>query len=286
MQLDVFQSMWAMEGLPWRGDREWDVEERLEKIAEAGFAGVNVSASDAQAARRTCAAAVARGLRIALSGFPTSVDELRPILDTVEDVGRSHVDHLNLQPNIRPRMVSECLPYLSGWSDLAEQAGVPTYVETHRDRMTTDLLFTLDLLEAMPQLQLTADLSHYVVGREFAWPIDDVAHEMIRTVLLRSRAFHGRVASREQVQIQLSFAQHRPWLELFAGWWEFGLRHLRSTLDASSTIVFTTELGPTQWYAITGPDGAELSDRWAESLALKDLVGAIWSRLESEQPVG
>jgi hypothetical protein len=283
MRLAVYQSMWAMDGLPWRGERAWTVEEQLDRIAAAGFDGVSVSFTDAAAARRTCKAAIARGLRIAASGFPTTVAELAPVLETIQAVGRKHVDHLNLQPNVRPRTVRECLPLLHGWLSMAADAGIPTYVETHRDRMTTDLHFTLDLLDAVPDLRLTADLSHFLVGREFAWPVAEENHEMIHAVLRRSRALHGRVASREQVQIQPSFPHHRPWVELFEQWWEYGLRHLRATLGARDVVVFTTELGPPRWYAMTGADGQELSDRWAESLLLGDLIRGVWSRLETKE---
>ena len=39
--------------------------------------------------------------------------------------------------------------------------------------MTTDLFFVLDLLDRFPDMKLLADLSHFLVGREFAWPVDD-----------------------------------------------------------------------------------------------------------------
>ena len=39
-----------------------------------------------------------------------------------------------------------------------------------------------------------------------------------------------------------------------------------------------TELGPPGWYAMTGSDGNELSDRWEEALQLRSLVVDRWQR--------
>jgi hypothetical protein len=32
-------------------------------------------------------------------------------------------------------------------------------------------------------------------------------------------------------------------------------------------------------YAITGPDGAELSDRWQDALVMKDMIRKLWDRI-------
>ena len=168
-----------------------------------------------------------------------------------------------------------------GWKKLADEAGIPVRFETHRDRLTTDLLFTLQVIDAVPDIRLTADLSHYLVGREFRYPVSDENHALIHRILDRADAFHGRVASREQVQVSLGFPQNRKWLDLFLGWWEEGFRRWRATADDGATCVFTVELGPPD-YAITGADGLELGDRWAESLQMRSLVRELWDRIASE----
>jgi len=276
VELQVFQAMWAMEQLPWRAAAPWTLEERVARIADGGFAGLSISFSERELALHVCELAVDHGLRVVPLAFPATVDELRPVLDLVDEVGREHVDHVNLQPNVRPFTVAECVPFLEGWLQLARAAGVTTYVETHRGRMTTDLLFTLQLLDALPTLQLTADLSHFVVGRELAWPVDEVSHAHIGRILDHARAYHGRVATREQVQIQIGFPQFAQWVELFADWWREGFRRFRATAPADAVLTFTTELGPPGWYAITGADGTELSDRWQESLVLAELARRLW----------
>jgi hypothetical protein len=278
MPLHVYQAIWGMQQLPWKSETKWTLDEQLNMIVDAGFDGVSLSFTDAAAAKEIAGEAIARGLRIQASYFPTTIDGLKPVFETIDSVGRQHVDHVNLQPNVRPHTVGECIPYILGWQAIAEDAGMPLYVETHRDRMTTDLLFTLELIDAVPSLQLTADLSHFLVGQEFALPVSDANHALIGRILSRSAAYHGRVASREQVQVQISFPHHKIWLDLFSNWWLEGFRHFRATSAEEDVLTFTTELGPPFWYAITGSDGEELSDRWSEALLMAGTVRDLWER--------
>ena len=201
------------------------------------------------------------------------------MLALVKELG---ADHLNLQPDVRPYTLEECVPYIDGWRRLAADAGVELHIETHRDRMTTDLFFTLHLLDRFPDLRFTADLSHYVVGREFAWPIAPENHAMIRRILDNSWGLHGRIASREQIQVQLNFPQQQDWVQLFMGWWDYAIRSWRQRAGPDDAFTFLCELGPSP-YAITGADGYELSDRWAEAIQMKDMIRALWRNIEQER---
>ena len=104
-------------------------------------------------------------------------------------------------------------------------------------------------------------------------------------ILERSDCFQGRVASREQVQIQIDFPQHQQWVEIFKGWWKEGMRMWRSRNVDDATLIFLCELGPPP-YAITDTHQRELSDRWAEALTIKNWVEQIWVELEREGKKG
>lgn len=270
-RLLIFQSLWAMERRHTDG-RERTLEENVRMIAEAGFDGVSTHYTKREDVKRLAQLRAEYGLSAEGQCFPRTVDDLEPVLENAVEFG---VHHIDVQPDVRPRTVRECIGLLEGWQRLAEEARVPMYIETHRDRMTTDLLFTLDLLDAFPNLRLLADLSHYLVGREFAWPVSEENHALIHRILDHSWAFHGRVASREQVQIEISFEPHRMWVDLFLDWWRYGFASWRKRAGPDETLAFTCELGPKP-YAIIGRDGNDTTDRWAESLMMREWIGDLW----------
>jgi hypothetical protein len=277
-KLLVYQSLWAMERRRPDG-LEWNLQEKLGMIRDAGFDGAGVRFFDRNYAKEVTDFLRAHGLTWQAQCYPKTVDDLKPILDHVVELG---ADHINLQPDVKPYRLEDCIPYIDGWRRLARDADIPMHIETHRDRMTTDLFFTLHLLDCFPDLRLTADISHYVVGREFAWPISDENHALMHRILDNAWGFHGRVASREQVQIQISFAHHQEWVDLFMGWWEYGFRSWRARAPADATLTFLCELGPRE-YAMTGPDGYELSDRCEEAKLMKDMIRALWRKLDAEE---
>jgi len=242
-------------------------------IRDAGFDGAGVRFADRAYASEVTQFLRAHGMTWQAQAYPQTLDDLKPILEHVAEFG---ADHLNVQPDVRPYTVKECIPLIEGWRELAEQAGVRLHIETHRNRMTTELFFTLHLLDAIPDLRLTGDLSHYVVGREFWYPIAPEDDAFMQRIINQCWGFHGRVASREQIQLQISFPHHQHWVDVFMNWWQRGFEQWRQKAGENETLTFLCELGPPE-YAMTGADGYELSDRWQEALFMKDQVRALWA---------
>jgi hypothetical protein len=270
-KLLFLQSLWAMERRHTDG-KERTLEQNIEMILGADFDGVSMSFTDAAAARRAGALLKPHGKVIEAQCFPGTIDDLKPMLELAGAVG---VHHLDIQPDVRPRRLQDCIPLIEGWRRLAQQVDFPVYFETHRDRMTTDLYFTLDLLDCFPDLRLLGDLSHFLVGREFVTPLSKENQGYMHRIIDNCWAFHGRVASREQVQIEISFPHHRMWLDIFLDWWQYGFASWRRRAGPNDSLAFVCELGPKP-YAITGRDGNDTTDRWAEALLMREHVRKLW----------
>lgn len=275
MSLVILQSMWAMENiLP--NSETLPMPDAIERIKAHGFHGVTDHMMQRQQVLPLIRELKAHGLTMEGQCFPTSVDALQPTLELAAEF-RPH--HVTIQPNVRTHDLKQAVALLEGWQRLAEQIDVPVYIETHRYRLTNDLLFTLEILKELPNLQLLGDLSHYVVGHEI--PFDEGADEEIKQlqhIMRHCHAYHGRVASREQVQIPLGFPQHQVWVEAFRALWRWGFQNWLERANENDTLSFTCELG-TRPYAITGADGHDINDRWQDSLRLKQMAEEIWQEV-------
>ena len=272
-KIEIFQSLWAMTQRPRHGD-EMSLAEMMAKIAAVDFDGVDIVYGDYPQDELAPLLAQHR-LGCTVTAFPDSVESLAPALDLALALDARH---LNIIGAVYPFSVKEGAEYLRGWLAMCAAANMPVTIETHRDCITTDLLYTLQLMDAVPEMNLCADLSHFVVGREFKWPITSQVQSQIEAVLDRSTSFQGRVASREQIQLQVSFEHHRDWFDQFAAWWAYGFQSWRQRNADDALLNFLCELGPRE-YAITGADGEEMSDRWEEALIIRDRVRQIWSEL-------
>jgi len=272
--LRVYQSLWATE-LRRPGAPERPVTERFDRVRAAGFDGmaIDLGAMDIVAARALVPEFARTGLRGLLTAFPRSIEELRPALRLAKDIGSPFVIVVG---QVMPLAVRDMAEAIKAWMAISDEEAVPIQFETHRNCITNDLFSTLLLLDALPDMRLSADLSHYVVDREMMQPISSDYQTYVGRILERSDSFQGRVANRCQVQLPLHFPQHRIWIDTFLDWWRRGFALWQRRAAANEDCIFLCELGPRD-YAITDANGEELSDRWSEALILREWAASCWA---------
>jgi hypothetical protein len=276
-KLEIYQSLWAME-LRQPGRQERSMEENFRMVAEAGYHGLCIDPAVHEIDDFLRLKPLYRdyGLKCMVNAFPASVEEMPLLLDLANELGASLVNAIG---QVMPLTVEEGVVVIRQWIRDAEQAGLTLLFETHRDCTLNDLYYALQLIEAVPEMRLCADLSHYVIDREMRIPLNDTDRDYMRRILERSDCFQGRVANREQIQVQIDFPQHREWVEQFRRWWTEGIGMWRERNQDDATLIFLCELGPPP-YAMTDASQAELSDRWQEALTIRRWVEEIWSSLD------
>ncbi len=274
-KLKVYTSLWAMQPHDQTGVK-LPHDQVCEMVAQAGFDGmaIDLGASDVAVAHAVRPHMEKHRLTPLIVAFPKTIESLDDTLRMAKDFGSPFVDVIG---QVMPLALDDMVPVIETWIEMSHKIGVPVQFETHRNCITNDLYVTLQLLDRVPSMRICADLSHFVVDREFWFPLSDYDMGLMSRILRRSDSFQGRVASRQQIQLQLDFPQHQKWVTLFKGWWREGLADWRAR-NTDGDCIFLCELGPPE-YAMTGPDGREMSNRWLEAQMIKGWVKDIWAEL-------
>ncbi len=247
-QLKIYQSLWGME---LRGPHvpERSNEENFRRVAEAGFDGmcIDPSADEIPEQRKLGDLYREYDLGCMVNAFPATEDDMLPLLDFALEMNACMV---NVISGVMPLRPEDAVPVVQRWMQEAADRDMPLLFETHRDGLLNDMYYTLLLMDLVPEMRLCADLSHFVVDREMRNPITERDQQYVSSILNRSDCFQGRIANREQVQVQINFPQHQEWVEIFKGWWREGMHAWRLRNADDAELVFLCELGPPP-YAIT-----------------------------------
>ncbi|OXM17555.1 xylose isomerase [Paenibacillus herberti] len=287
-------SWWGMTGLGDEGGGEWSMEEKIRRIAEAGYDGIHGMLPEGEEAELWQSLLDRYGLSFSVTAHLRSAEELSEFLHKAKSFGK--VDFVNVQV-LKPFLTGEpAVRMLSEMAKLSRTAAMPTYIETHRGTITQDLLRTVEYMRNLPELELTIDFSHYVVAGEM-WSVSDEAELLLQSLLPRTKSIHARVSNGEQVQIDVPLDENivlkvaggeteEPMLSHFLNWWLCGMRNWRKSAQAGDMLPFVCELGPPP-YAITlrGQDGTkrEASDRWSQSLLFARLARSLWKQANEDK---
>ncbi|MGI4789971.1 MAG: sugar phosphate isomerase/epimerase family protein [Janthinobacterium lividum] len=275
-RLRIQHSLWSLIGLPMNAPEEWTLMEKFERVKDAGFEAVECWLDESNEQRHKDALNAA-GLRLALGHHPFTLEDTRGI---VEMARRLNADFLFAQPLTPYTPLPEAAAFLRGATAVAHDHGLPFFVETHRGNIPESLNQALALIELMPEVRFTGDLSHFVLTGEFyGWP-DEKAIDRMDPILQRISHLHGRISNGEQVQVDVGDGTGET-AQFFVRLWARAMSHWRKDAGPGDVFPFASELGPPR-YAITLPDGREFSDRWEQSLVMKHLAEQAWELSESD----
>lgn len=123
---------------------------------------------------------------------------------------------------------------------LSRSSGVPIHHETHRSRMCYSAPMTRHLLEQLPDMTLTLDISHWCNVHESM--LQD-QRETVDLALSRTRHIHARIGHPQGPQVNDPRApEWRDTVEQHLVWWDRVVEVRRQARSASLT--FLTEFGP------------------------------------------
>jgi sugar phosphate isomerase/epimerase len=159
-------------------------------------------------------------------------------------------------------------------AQLSQSSGISILVETHRGRPTYSAIETCKYLQAVPDLRLTADFSHWMVVHE-----SDLGDQRANVELAISRAdyVHARVGYSEGPQIPDPRAPE--WghaVETHVGLWQQIIeQHKR---DGQESLYITPEFGPPAYMHTAPFTNQPVGDVWEQNVYMKDLLA---SRLQT-----
>jgi hypothetical protein len=139
--------------------------------------------------------------------------------------------------------------------------------ETHRGKFSFAAHITKTYLEAIPELRLTLDVSHWInVSESF---LDDQGSAM-ELAIDRTDHIHARAGYPEGPQVSDPRApEWKEALERHLAWWDQVVAHKRTVRE---TITITPEFGPFPYMVHLPGTGEPIADQWEVNRFMMELL--------------
>ena len=260
---------WSTLGdLPLRGT-PWGIEEKLAHVRQAGFEHVECWPHDEP--ERIAPALEQHGLRLAMRGAAEHIGHVREAVGRAKDLG---ADYLVLQVAHAQTSSHDVQGLLLDGPGYARDHGLPLWIHTRRATASETIAETNELIDRVPALRFACDLAEYFVAGAWQAKATEQLAGRLAGILTRTSHLYGRVSDGHALQIDLGDGRGhfaRSYIDL----WSIAMRAWIQGAHAGDMMPFTCLLEPPP-FAQTGADGREWSDRWTQSLLLKQMAERAW----------
>jgi hypothetical protein len=268
-QLRAYMNLMALESLPASSSGfRTTFEARVGQLSAAGFTGVQFASPGTSEELAACRKL---NLGIAASGRVNSPQEAGPLAEQLSGDG---YECATLHVGWGLEDDSEAHRLIDSIIQASLRSKIPLYIETHRATICQDMGRTVNFVHRFPELRFNGDFSHWYTGQEMVYGGFEKKLAFIQPVLERVRFLHGRIANPGCIQVALrpNSGPQPSYVEHFRQLWTGCFRGFLRTAQPEDYICFTPELlGPDIYYARTFMN-AEESDRWEQSIMLKEIA--------------
>ena len=259
MTVGVFVSSWGLEPL--------GIDGMLDRVAAAGFDGVEVAVPEDPAAQARLRAGLDR------TGLGVIGHEYGAAGDTFEAFHASYRRRLERACAFGPRFVNSHTgrdgftdaqndALVETAADVAARSGVDVLHETHRGRFLYAPPVARGYFRRHPALRVVADLSHWCVVSE---SLLEGHAEALDEAVRRADHVHARVGSSQAAQVPRPLGDDwRAEREAFVGWWRRIVA--ARAADGRETMTVTCETGPPPYLWVV--DGEPVADAWDQNVAM------------------
>ena len=270
MKLMFGKSKWEM----------WDdpLEVFLERVKASGFEATEIylgslAESPAEIARLHSAS----GLRLIgqiLTQGKTYQDHIQSLESQFEFAAQCDVAFINSHTGRDIFTFEENIEIFERVVQLSQSSSIPILIETHRGRPTYSAIQTRKYLEALPELRLTADFSHWMVVHESG--LEDQPNNL-ELAISRADYIHARVGYAEGPQIPDPRApewQHAVETHLRL-WQRIIDQHEK---NGKESLYITPEFGPPAYMHTAPFTNQPVGDVWEQNVYMRELLASTFAK--------